>query len=89
MKQYRPYREPYASDKSDSKWDSTVGQDGQSKIIHGGRNQVALSHPFQVRVAKTIHLSGKMATSVQGRFRTFAPVKFAHQPRHEVLGKEG
>jgi hypothetical protein len=47
--------------------DSTVGHDGDSMIIQECRKPVAMSHPFQLGLAKTIHLSGKAATSAMGR----------------------
>jgi hypothetical protein len=48
-------------------WDSAVGHDGQSMIIQGWRKPVAMTHPFQSGVAKTIHISGKAVTSATGR----------------------
>jgi hypothetical protein len=52
-------------------WDSTVGRDGQSMIIQGWRKPVAMSHPFQLGVAKTIHLSEKTVTSAMGEVAPF------------------
>ena len=45
---------------------STVGHDGEVMIIQGWRKPVAVSYPFQLDVAKTIHLSGKAVTSASG-----------------------
>jgi len=56
-------REPHYLGASVRSWDSTVGQDGESMIAQGWRKSVAMSHPFQLGVAKTIHLSGKAVTS--------------------------
>ena len=48
-------------------WDSTVGHEGQYMIIQGRRKPVAMSHLFQLSVAKTIHLSRKAVMSATGR----------------------
>ena len=49
-----------------SKWDPAVGQDDESMITQGWGKSVAVSHPFQLGVARTIHISEKTVTSALG-----------------------
>ena len=66
----RPYAENLRTGRS---WDSTAGHDGESMIIRGWRKPVAMSHPFQAGVAKTIHLPGKAVMSARGRLEAPNP----------------
>ena len=47
-------------------WYSTAGHDRESMIIWEWRKPVAMSRPVKLGVAKTMHLSGKAATSAMG-----------------------
>jgi hypothetical protein len=51
-------------------WDSRDGHDRESMIVRGWRKSDAMSHPFQLGVAKTIQLSEKAVTSAMGRKQT-------------------
>lgn len=73
-------RQPYAT-APPYLWGSTVGHNGESMIIQGWKKPVAMSHPFQLGVAKTIHLSGKVVAFPTGRCRPLPGSKWASAMR--------
>ena len=65
-------------------WDPAVGQDGESMITQGWGKSVAVSHPFQLGVAKTIHISEKTVTSALGPGRLKTRRFLVHQGRRNT-----